>query len=69
MTYIVVLNAYELHLGDEKTFNDFMKKLPGFYIIHMIGIHYFSILYLYTYVDDYIVSLDFTTKKYGYRGV
>ena len=26
MTYIVDLYAYELHLGDEKVFNDFINK-------------------------------------------
>ena len=26
MTYIVDLDAYELHLGDKKVFNDFMMN-------------------------------------------
>ena len=26
MTYIIELNAYELHLGDEKVFNNFMNE-------------------------------------------
>ena len=26
MTYIIELNAYELHRGDEKVFNNFMNE-------------------------------------------
>lgn len=40
MTYIVVSNAYELHLRDEK--------------VHTIGVHYNSKIYMYTYVNDYM---------------
>ena len=30
MTYIIDLDAYELHLGDEKIFNDFINECQGF---------------------------------------
>ena len=51
--YIVNLDAYELHLRHEKVFNDIICML-GFHIIHMIGVHYNSKVYFYTYVNDYI---------------
>ena len=34
MTYIAYLYAYELHLGDEKAFYDFIDDL------HMIGVDF-----------------------------
>ena len=30
MTYVVDLDAYELHRGDEKVFNDFINECHGF---------------------------------------
>ena len=35
MTYIVDLDAYELHPRDEKVFHDFFLWMLGFYIIYM----------------------------------
>ena len=37
MTYIIDLNAYELHLGDEKVFNNFINICLGFTIIYHRG--------------------------------
>ena len=31
-----------------------LVMIPRFYIIHTIGVHYYSKAYLYTYVNDYI---------------
>jgi hypothetical protein len=30
MTYIIDLDAYELHIGDEQVFNDFIDECQGF---------------------------------------
>ena len=44
MTFIVKLDAYELHPGDEKIFNDFINKYQGF-TLHVLKVHYHSKVY------------------------
>ena len=51
MTYIINLDAYELHPGDEKIFNNFINECLGSTSIHMIG---FISIIEYNYVNDYI---------------
>ena len=53
MTYIVHFDAYELHLGDEKPSTALLMNARVF-IILMIGVHYYSKTYLYTFVNDHI---------------
>ena len=52
MTYIVGLYAYELHLGDEKVFNNFMMNARILHFTYDSGCY--SKAYLYTHVNDYI---------------
>ena len=55
MTYIVNLNAYELHPGDEIIFNDFIYECQGFtFKFIFVYLWYHSNLCLYTYVNDYM---------------
>ena len=54
MTCIMDLDAYEFTSGDEIVFNDVYLWMTRLYIIHMIGVHYSSTLYLYVYVNGYI---------------
>ena len=54
MTHIIELDAYELYPRVEKVFKDFINEMLGFHIILMIGVHYYSKVYLYGYVNDYI---------------
>ena len=51
MTYIINLDAYELHIGDGIVFNNFMMNAR---ILHMIKADYYSKIYSYTYVNDSI---------------
>jgi hypothetical protein len=55
MTYIIDLDAYELHPGDEKVFNNFIRECMGFTSIHVIGftsnIEYICIIMLMT-IDE-----------------
>ena len=49
-----VVDAYELLLRVEQDSSDFINEMLGFSIIHMIGVHYHSNLYMCTYITDYI---------------
>ena len=56
-TYIINLDAYDLHPGDEKVFNHFMNDCHHFtykYDRGLLLIKIYVYIYLYTYVIDYI---------------
>ena len=52
ITYLVDLNVYELLQGIRKSSTTLLIN-ARVYIIHMIGVHYYFKIYLYTYVKDY----------------
>ena len=50
---MIDLDAYELHPGEEKMFNDFIMNARNC-ILHIIGVNCYLRIYLYTYVNDHI---------------
>ena len=54
MTYIVGLDAYRLHPGDENVFKTLLMYAKVWHYLHMTWVQYNLKLYLYTYVNDYV---------------
>jgi hypothetical protein len=48
LTYDAETDMYELHLSDEKVFNDFITKNLWFDIVHIIGPYFCISQHLYT---------------------
>ena len=46
-TYIVDLDAYELHLGDEKVFKLFYNECKGLHYTYDKGSYLFKIIFIY----------------------
>ena len=72
MTYIVDLDAYELHLGDEIFLNNFINECKGSNIIHKRGyiiiqkhicILMLMTIYVRNFLCVYVLSLVFSSLK------
>ena len=42
MPYIIDFDSYELQPGDEKLSTTLIKSMLGFYVIHMMRVHYYT---------------------------
>ena len=55
LTYDAETDTYERHPSDERVFNDFITKIPWFYIIHIVGPYFCISKDLYTCYKHFFI--------------